>query len=676
MSVPLQLSIDDGSTTYQYGNDQITTEEPSIETRAEERTLQLSDVKVVVGGGQGGTASLLGVSEFRSLPTGELLRAELRRTDTNEVLLNGAVRTDDIDYDAKTKTFGVRLFDQAQREVWTALGQYYLDELAIIYYRENGSPAPELSTRTTKTTYTDDFEGSDIETWFTGNDVDWYFTMPTVEMALQQLGRLGEISIGTLNLPSNLYYYTEEYTDGNGEGQLDRLGVDPLVIGSGFGLLPALQADQWLENVLDWGGHWLSVEYGAFPSTDVTVEFIPSRWRPPLGGSPTDLNALETPDRYGERVERRDYAIQYAGEIGDKSEIESTDGFAVPVGNTDYFPAPLPSYGTYADRDWSLKPPGLDTNIDPARKSIATTGTRESRLQNVVELDVQLAHIYIEGTDTIATNQRQYTYGQPVLPHTLFQTSTFDTWSSSLSATQETGDPYRARSRSDEDPFVRAIAPVTINGDPKAVHHEIIQNPSNEQFKLVNELWARQPWQEQHLKREDEYVIEGDFVTESVLVPILSAENGATFDGKRWYLREKEESLVDFQSDLRLRRPVSLRDRAALPPEVNTKSDWYITNLEVQVLQDINDDKFVAVVWSPPPAYKGRPLTYDLDIDVTPAGDARPAVSLRESDIYRTTGRLDVSGQSGDHDIQTVVTVYDVNGNQGGSVDDIFREKL
>jgi hypothetical protein len=659
--VPLQLSIYDGNDVYVYDDSDITVEEPKIQQEADDQTIKLSDVKVVLGG------SVLGTSSFRSIPRTQTFRAELKRTDTGEVLLNGAVRPDDIDHDARTDTFAVRVFDEAQRILWEALSKYCVDELGLIYYRDYGAPAPELTTRTTKTTSTDRVQGEGIISWTTSDDLQWYYTMSTLEMCLRQLDRLGEVTLSTYGLPAFVYRYTRSYTDSDG-GEVESVSdVDPLIIGSGFGLMPARPADEWMRTVLTWAGSWLRVRFDDFPARGLDVSFESSRWNEPLGGSPTDLARREAADAYGERLERRTYAITYEGGVGRPSAITANSEYKVPVADADYFPSPPPALGAYAEADWSVEPPGKKTTITGNGIQILLEGQRQSRSDNVETVDVQIAGIYVKGKDT-KVGQREYVYGEPVLETPIAYLSAYDTWQDSLQATQDVGDPYRPRSRSDKDPHVYAAHPLTINGRKQALHHEVIQDPSGEQYKLSNELWARNVWQGKDLKRRDEYVVEGAFVRDfDEPLAILSAEDGVRFDSERWYVRSKNLSLNDLKTDLRLRRPVKGQDRAALPPTVQTRSEWEAIDLKLDVLEDDNGDKFAAFTWGPPPSYVGRALTYDVEIEAINPDDQSVAALTIKNGIYYTTERLDVSDLSGKYRIDGTVTVYDADGNQGGT---------
>jgi len=142
----IELLINDGTSTYTYGPDRLAESSAATEARITEYRVELEDIELTVlpeGAGQSASAELAGYSDFTSIPEEVIWRAVVRRTD-GKVLLNGAVRWEDIDYDRKTRTFGVRVYDRAPALFKSEANQYYVDRLAKKRHDDDGV-VPQLS---------------------------------------------------------------------------------------------------------------------------------------------------------------------------------------------------------------------------------------------------------------------------------------------------------------------------------------------------------------------------------------------------------------------------------------------------------------------------------------------------------------------------------------------------
>jgi len=137
----IELLIHDGTSAYTYGPDRLVEQSASVETQITEYRVELEDIQLTIlpeGEGPNATPELAGYNDITDIPDDTIWRAQVQRRG-GEVLLNGAVRWEDIDYDGKTKTFGLRVYDRASALFQEEANNYYVDRLAKKRYDDDGS---------------------------------------------------------------------------------------------------------------------------------------------------------------------------------------------------------------------------------------------------------------------------------------------------------------------------------------------------------------------------------------------------------------------------------------------------------------------------------------------------------------------------------------------------------
>lgn len=442
----LRLRVDVDGEVYTYTNADILTEAAVIEERIDDIEIELADVELVV-------TSFLDVDDPLALEAGQTYRA-LLDTQEGDVLLDGAIRTDDVDWDDRTKTWRVVVTNAAQQEFWASL-QAYADDVAKSYYIDQGIDPPGLVSRTLATIYP---EGDPV---FTLREVDylWYDATSVLEMLLLDAGM-------AYTLPQKApTLYTYEYE--TEAGTIERESA-PIVTGSGYGNVPHWTGERYVEQLARYAGWRIRVEYGQWPSAALDVSFIPARW-PDAGPS---IDDRETSDAHGLFVEGvgRDYALQM-GEIerttGDPAEYELALGEPLAV-------AVPPGYASYAPDRWDVEPHRLDDELE--QTFVDPRAPRNAELEQV---DFQVAAVVVEGSEVDARvdHDAEVVYGKPYIEQDRSggAIGTRRTWSGVQQIASTFGSAPLASMDGDDDRVVLAEPYTTAGAEQRVEYAQVIE---------------------------------------------------------------------------------------------------------------------------------------------------------------------------------------------------------
>jgi len=186
------LRIHDGTEEHRYGPSRLAQDTVATKTSIQDYYVELEDIRLTVLpiGEQGRTPELAGYNSIYDIPEGVIWRAQVERT-TGEVLLNGGIRWEDIDFDRKTNTFAVTVYDRAPALFQDVASEYWVDRVAMDTDRWSDHSEPPLirvSTLIESDNAITNYSGAETERGY--GIADWgYATLTDIlDMSLYEVG--------------------------------------------------------------------------------------------------------------------------------------------------------------------------------------------------------------------------------------------------------------------------------------------------------------------------------------------------------------------------------------------------------------------------------------------------------------------------------------------------------
>lgn len=642
----LVLKIHDGSETFEYTDVRLLEQDMAVETRVQDRQIELSDVLLEVGPRPDGTSTLIGETSLEALPIDQRYRALLEDGAGNTVL-DGAIRTEDISWSDGLQTFSVRLFDRAPREVWETLEKEFVDMLALVEFVENSTTPSELRSVEIDT-YFEVEEGGAATDVQLEPGVTWHHLRSVAKMVLSK-------TVDSYNLPDPLW--THEYKTTGGTVTED---ADPLLLGRGYKGLPTFDCRSFFEQLLDLCGLWLDAEYASFPSTDLDVSFVDAT-APDPGPS---IDGVELADAHDRKPTRQvEYALQYAGDVAEPSPDRTEVDYETFESTSPVHPAPPPSYGTLAPRLWRAEEVCVEDLLPVTYKD-----PRSPDLEDVRQVEFRLANVVVDSTETrtVAGTDRDYTWG---LPHVeMTPVNGWDRLDSNLNRSGF-GD-FRLVGNCDGP---HAVLASRFDPDVSRTDHAVewgseLASPGTDQFSRVNASWARVPYEKHDLLSLPYYELAGNYrlsaVTDFGVLDDIDAE------GASWALWERERDLQTDSDEIVLRRPVPGTDAPAALPSLpdDPATVWRVLRLTPVVRYltvDQGDEDWLIVHWEPPFTQEARTWAYEIEVKDSNGDEWDQGVWTSLATRHATGHSERLGLTSGDYDLSIRVRPVAPDGTTG-----------
>lgn len=370
MSIPLQLSVERGGTTYTYSDVRLLARESTRTARVSEFEVELDAITVFVGP-DGSTSEIADYTDPVALPSDVQHRAELKRTDTGDVILNGSLRTDELRYNDLEDAWRVRVFNDAPRQFWADLERHFWDEILQeggygIF--ANGDP-PYLEERQVKAWRRDD------QPFETSADPEFRQDTVLVNRPLSVLKFIFDDRDWTFDLPSTFY----------------PSGTPNLWVWINRWRLKTV-----VKQLSALGGLRLTASFEPFPSTGINVSASRTDYDFPAGLP--DIEADRAAGAAQIRTEGEGKALQFANDVAEASPNPLQYGIINEDSHDTDFSmgvfAPPPAWALLGMDEWEVDPPYKE---ETATGSVVAEGDSRTPIGDVEELRLKVAPIETDG---------------------------------------------------------------------------------------------------------------------------------------------------------------------------------------------------------------------------------------------------------------------------------------
>lgn len=530
MSIPLQLSIDRGGTTYTYDDATLLARQSTQTVRVSGLEVELDAITVFVGP-DGGSSEVAGYTDPVSLPSDTQHRAQLKRTDTGAVLLNGNLRTDEVRYNDLEDAWRVRVFNDAPRQFWDTLERHFWDSLLQGggYAPFGSSDPPYLEQRGVKAWRRDE------NPFQTSIDQEFQKDTVIVNRPLSVLKFIFDYFSWSFDLPPDFY----------------PSGTPNLWVWINRWRLKTV-----VKQLSKLGGLRLTASFEPFPSSGLTVSA--SRADYTIGSGLPDIEGDRAQGAGQIRTEGEGQALRLANKIAEQSPnpldygITDKDSFDTDF-NMGVFATP-PAWAMLGMDEWAVDPPYKE---ETATGDIVAEGDSRTPIGEVEELRLKVPPIQTDGT---------VTSGRVLLPAQKL-----------LARWLSFGDPKTDFPEEDENAYIFAT---TSDGEGGHVGNWA-NAPAGEPLGVASDAWIARPFRQRGQLRARRLLRARYDTTADFTVGDPTASVSAK--GKDWVVSERRRDLNNGTQELELQRPPPNAPADRDAPEVPSYT-WTVIGAEAQVV--------------------------------------------------------------------------------------------
>jgi hypothetical protein len=631
MSLPLQLSIRRGGTTYTYDNVDLLAREAQTDVEVDELDLQLASLSLWIGPKNGSQQDLAGISDPIGFPSGEQYRAKLERTDTGSVILDGAILTRDIRYTSASQSWRVTLIDQAPRDFWEQLRQTFWNDLLF----ENDLDVFGTGTSSVLKSRTLRVWDQDEEPFETAADPEFQkATVPCYQMHSVFEFVLDELSIG-YDIPPALF----AGDDGRYDGSEPEANV--------WMVINRWRLKTLIEQIRSYAGWRLVPAYQSFPNDGLYLDVELANYSFPSSLPAIDSDLLQ--EGYTIRSRKTDsWVLKVANDIAEDSPDPAQYGI---VGETQgggsfdtEFPmatfATPPAWALAAATTWTADPPYLE---ETPSGTVVAEGDSRTLSPDATSLRLKIPPVDVD------LSLGEYK-GRPLLPKSpvLLRWLSYD------------DDPETDVPDEDENAFLFQTEEDGSSGEYIARWGTIDEAAYPLGARASH--WLRRPFRQQPQRHASARELRGQFFTDADF-RVGAKEAGVEMEGKDWLVFGERKSLQDFSSDLRLYRPAETpTERDA--PTVSTEYSWRVIGFRTSVVtidRGNGKEDWLVAHWERTATESAREYAYDVQYE-----DDNGDLQLVSNVAATAFTRLLASAGNGGGSYTRTVKVRPVAPNQTG----------
>lgn len=547
MGLPLKLSVERDGTTYTYDDSRLSAKSIDTQRRVDGIEVQLESMQVSIIRGEGSSdTEFAGYKDPLSVPPGQRYRAKLERTDTSKVLFNGAVVTDDIEYDKTEDSWLITLIDEANKEFWAALETTYWGEIKQNNITDRAFLAWNRYDSDESFSTPDDLNFDKDDPEFRRTTEVGYQLRDTIVEIFEQMGF-------SYDVPGQLF----AESDGTFSDNVNE--EDVFIIISRWRLATVIR------QLCLYAGFRVIPQYTSFPSTDIFVKLAPTTF------AITSTSADEGLASGEYRVRTRDQefeALRMENEVAEPSpdpmEYQLLD--AVEQGNFDTsideaFPtfAQAPAWALHGSSAWKADPPFRPSNTQ-------ARGDSRTFREDVEKLKLRIPPIDIKN------NQFQQWEGRALIDGGFFNGY----------LGYKPDDDIRPP-ESEKAYIVREGTFVDSKNAYYALWGEVDANVNG---SARADHWVKRVFNQQPQRREVQRELRGQFIgVESYEV---GTRDGLEVEGSDWVVHEDRRTIGADRQQLQLRKPATDTEFVVpevTPPEGNTVSGtWNVIRLRGRIV--------------------------------------------------------------------------------------------
>lgn len=531
MSIPLTLTVRRGGTDYTYTDVELLQRGADVVRRVSDLKIELDAISLWVGRGSGSASEVAGYTDPVALPSGNRHRARLARIDTNETVLNGALVTDDLEYEQRLDAWKVTLLNQAPRQFWDTLESKFFGDIS----------QTAIENRVVKTWRRDEdnaFENPG-EPEFRKSTVFGYRFMDVLDEIFRQLGF-------SRSLPPKLY----AEPDGTFQSGTDNVWVS----------IPRWRLSTCIEQLCGFAGFRIVPQYESFPDTSLHVDLEPTTYgQPSVPAIDADLLAE------GVRLRTREAeweALQYANPVAEASPNPLEYGIIDETSDKSSYDtsfkmqtfATPPAWAMHGSAHWRADPAFRPGKLRP----VADPRSFRSEVE-----DLRLSAPPVIPDTSTALGKA----GRLLLPDTAF--SGFVSYDPNGRIDQP---------KEDEKAYIFSVIADPNSSDYLGLWGEVDESAYDGGVHATH--WVRDAHRQQRQRREVIRELRGEYHTGADFA--VGTRDGVEVEGKKWVVEEQRHAFEDDVNDLQLRRPATDTDRV-LPTVANT-TVWAVMRLEAKIV--------------------------------------------------------------------------------------------